>query len=1613
MKKLFLLFFLLPLFATAQQTYFTPGVPPGTTSFTPSFRYKSVGTDSLNNLYIAIGNKTYQFPTYPQIPTLKFDSTYFTLTGNKVSIKKDTLTHFNKIMLQNDSGAFVAFANGYYDNVAHQLDFVGVVNLASTVKIGYAPIQPTGSDFVKIDRTTGAVVRDTSGHNGGVGGSNKQIQFNDSGVPGGNINSQFDKSTGSTYLGNPVVVTSITGNVQVIGDSFAYGTGASPSSQRFSLQFANKMGLTEVNLGAPGTDLGAGGGTAWVNNLSNIPTKGGSDKYLIICLGQNDINTATTTYFEHQFAADWVTVLNYCNSHGWAYNQIILTNVAFNPGAPAGSLTAPQYASRQAQFSHAVDSIATVFGCIDVNLYSLVKYQGGASLLADGQHLNNIGHTLLAKLMYNAIYPNVTQLGQTLGVSGISDLSTLRLPKLPAIPTGATTTPVLLGITSGDTVGRMVQLPPNIGTAGDMYLNGNLYQPNWNTPSGFTPSGYDFLLHEKARIVGIFNDNTGFNIYNYFEPVDGGGGMDFVTAGGVIGAINFSPGNNLSFSVNANGSSTFYGDIKQATLNTKFYFDDGSGYTAGFKPLNSSGEQQLFNQAATGTFGVAMSGGTAGSQYDMLVMNNNGDVIIQNSKVFGVADFSANSSGKLVVTSKNKGFIPPRLSQVQIDSMAKISAINMVSYGSGYTHASISLSGTTGSGFAATAIIIGGQVVGWTITNGGLGYLTSQTATITGDGTGAGALVVNYLVPSTIIYNTTSNKLNYYDGGKMRVILDSLSGGGGSTPVNSFNGRTGTVVPVAGDYASLTETLTNKSISGSANTLSNIGNTALTNSAITLNGTATSLGGSFTVTKSNTDTTSTGFAPKSALIPYLTKLQLENGVADTIRVGIKSVQHTTITHTALSAVNPGMYSYSATSFKWVGYGSDTTKHNIYSDWHRTDTTIFGGDLPVNVLNKWKFQYAPSEPTMPWRGKDTSILATKGYVAAQIAAIPGATVTASSTTTFTNKNLTSGTNTFPTFNQNTTGTAANITGTTNSTITTLSALSLPYSQVTGTPTIPTAANPTNLITYSANNGSSPNFDRSDATHAADSTVIRTVANSYSLSGMQTKLNNYVKYTDTATFLGNYIPRLVNSTIPSIKTFTAAPIFLQTAIGTGTVTSSSDANTTAATSGNQQNSGIHWWAGQGYNPTTTTSQETKMGIYFQPVQGTTPTGNLIFASSVNGSAPATRATLNFSGAFALGGSGSIFTNARSGLTTTVSDGLLINDPTASTSVATIENSGSVHLQAHLWNTTATAADNFADATMYLTGTSGTSPNPILTFGVGIGTTSNSSPTTRATLDGSGIFAVSNVTLSGNNALQTGSTFETSDFASSGTAANARTTAGVEIGGVSTMSRVLINGGSAASPAANNPYTNFIIGNTAGIILPATGTTPEVSQLHIKTLPTITNGSSIPLPLAANLVVEAAPSGGTLNVSAKFLGNISYDIGSDATGDLDYRASNGSRTRLAVGTTSQVLGISGGVPAWVAYYTPRPAATRSAAGTLTLAYSNDYIFTGSTATYTLPALLSTANSGDYRIYIKNSGSGNITLNSNTGSTIYTTSLVSTMTIAPGSSVTLVPDGTTQFSQ
>jgi len=100
-----------------------------------------------------------------------------------------------------------------------------------------------------------------------------------------------------------------------------------------------------------------------------------------------------------------------------------------------------------------------------------------------------------------------------------------------------------------------------------------------------------------------------------------------------------------------------------------------------------------------------------------------------------------------------------------------------------------------------------------------------------------------------------------------------LAGNGLTLTGNSFSINT----TITADL-STSQTLTNKSISGSANTLSNIGNSSLTNSAITINGTSVSLGGTRTL---GSDDISEGSTNK-----YFTDERAQDAVGTTLGTGL-------------------------------------------------------------------------------------------------------------------------------------------------------------------------------------------------------------------------------------------------------------------------------------------------------------------------------------------------------------------------------------------------------------------------------------------------------------------------------------------------------------------------------------------------------------------------------------------------------------------------------------------------------------------------------------------------------------------------------------------------------
>lgn len=152
----------------------------------------------------------------------------------------------------------------------------------------------------------------------------------------------------------------------------------------------------------------------------------------------------------------------------------------------------------------------------------------------------------------------------------------------------------------------------------------------------------------------------------------------------------------------------------------------------------------------------------------------------------------------------------------------------------------------------------------------------------------------------------------------------------------------------------------------------------------------------------------------------------------------------------------------------------------------------------------------------------------------------------------------------------------------------------------------------------------------------------------------------------------------------------------------------------------------------------------------------------------------------------------------------------------------------------------------------------------------------------------------------------------------------------------------------------------------------------------LPTISANRTITLPSASSQPgrILTFPNANTADFNWSFASTVINPDGSSVTTLL-----NGyTYTLQAHGTFGWlVIGISPNIN------TP----IESAAATLTLNTASDYIFNGSTTTWTLPLL---ANNQSKKYYIKNAGSGNITLQRSGSDNLYETASTTSVTITPG---------------
>jgi hypothetical protein len=146
--------------------------------------------------------------------------------------------------------------------------------------------------------------------------------------------------------------------------------------------------------------------------------------------------------------------------------------------------------------------------------------------------------------------------------------------------------------------------------------------------------------------------------------------------------------------------------------------------------------------------------------WDELLNTVSGNMFIGVSKGIG--------SAKLQVGGTQRGFMPPRLTMGQRDSIGYVSSITVTSSGSGYIHPpSATLSGGDGNG-ATLQASLGGSVISINVIEPGQGYKTSVVPSVVlsgGGGTGATATAVLHSPDSgLVIWLIDSATLQVYNG---------------------------------------------------------------------------------------------------------------------------------------------------------------------------------------------------------------------------------------------------------------------------------------------------------------------------------------------------------------------------------------------------------------------------------------------------------------------------------------------------------------------------------------------------------------------------------------------------------------------------------------------------------------------------------------------------------------------------------------------------------------------------------------------------------------------------------------------------------------------------------
>lgn len=412
-------------------------------------------------------------------------------------------------------------------------DFAAV--FAGRVSPGIIDASPTpATKFLTYDPATKALISRTAAEvasdigAGAVSGLEpKQILFGKGdGTLEQNAALEFDPATNSFY--KSVVAKPFTsGNIYFFGDSITGGTG-STGGQRFAAILAARLGLTEVNNGVSASMLekrspiDPSGGVNMIDRISTIPTKGGSDRFIVFVYGINDVNYAGVNYTAANFETDYTTVINACLAKGWSPQEILITSTPYmNPtsygttGAGGGTITL----LRHQQFNTAAQNVAAALGTKYFDIFTYISDRGGVFNLSDSVHPNNYGHYLMGIALANVLTRSVYYNNQSLAASGIVEFLDLFVKSNYVLPDSGTK---ILGIDGNGAVGVANSLPAGFKLNAPWLLGG--FRQYGALTAGAVVAD-DIYLKTSAVLRAHFTSNDAW--FGKIELLDTGARMVF------------------------------------------------------------------------------------------------------------------------------------------------------------------------------------------------------------------------------------------------------------------------------------------------------------------------------------------------------------------------------------------------------------------------------------------------------------------------------------------------------------------------------------------------------------------------------------------------------------------------------------------------------------------------------------------------------------------------------------------------------------------------------------------------------------------------------------------------------------------------------------------------------------------------------------------------------------------------------------------------------------------------------------------------------------------------------------------------------------------------------